>query len=124
MCLDSVRADAFLPKKVRAYKQFRLTPYRDKNGKKILGGRHRQGAYVRGKVYQNSPVNLNLEAGYSGNTYKPGFHAYAKPYKPNWKPDAVRLFLVELKNITAVGWQNNADVYVAQTMKIIRQVKV
>lgn len=123
MCLESLRVDAFLPKKVRAYKEFLLTPDRDKDGKQILRGRHIDGRYVRGKVYQNAPVNYVLEAGYSGDEYQPGYHAYVKPHKANWKPDEVRLFLVELQNITAAGRQNNADVYVAQTMKIIRQVK-
>lgn len=126
MCLDILYLKAELPKKVLAYKQFKIGYGREAiSRKEILGGRHRPGWYVRGKLYRNTPVSFTLWdcSGY-GNEYQPGYHAYAAMYEPGRSPSNVRLFLVELTHITAKGRQNNTNVYVAQRMKIIKQVKV
>ena len=127
MCLEILYLKAELPKKVLAYKEFKIGYGREAiSRKEILGGRHRQWmSMFEENCIGMTPVSFTLrDSSVYQHEYQPGYHAYATVYEPLWSPSNVRLFLVELTHITAKGRQNNTNVYVAQRMKIIKQVKV
>jgi len=124
MCMDSVDKSAKLPKSVMAYKQFFVKRSRAANGQYLLGARYRGGLYVRNRIYNNEVGTGNLWTAGGEGKYEKGYHAYAYLHIPIYTPPNVEWFLVKLTKITAAGRQNTHNVYVAQRMKIIKQVKV